>query len=262
MEQGPNERGAAPQKISHLEISLREPDKDFLLELRETQPRESVVPLTLLFLIEKRRSDIAEQFELLKKQADQQADNETAQNILEKTFRSVQEAKAQLRRHYSEWCWLQFEKVYSDLGIGDNHITEDASKLNITIRGLGAKDRISFCQKAWHMEFIDRIATDDLFVLLDSDQLDEELRHLPDWTPDERRTSIKQTFKCSDTENVRAFIAEAKRLSKLWRQDPLINNNEHEVTITVTTPSVKGLTAENIQYAASLDTIYGRRYSC
>ncbi|MBU2213941.1 4a-hydroxytetrahydrobiopterin dehydratase [Patescibacteria group bacterium] len=258
----PPVRGAAPQKISHLEISLREPNEDFLLELRETQPRESVVPLTLLFLIEKRRSDIAEQFDLFKRQADQQADNETAQNILEKTLKSLKETKEQLRRHYSEWCWLQLKKVYSDLGIGGNHVTEDAARLSITIRGLSAKDRISFCQKAWHMEFIDRIATDDLFVLLDPDQLDEELQRIPNWTPDERRVSVIQTFKCSNADAACSFAAEATRLSKLWRQDPLINNNKHEVTITVTTPSVKGLTPENIQYASSLSTIYTRRYSC
>jgi len=260
--EGPPAKKVEKKKISHLEISLCDPDPEFLTKLREAHP-ESGVPITLLFIISTRRSEIAKQVGLISEQASQQPENAAAQKILEKPMQKLQEITKQLRKHYSEWCWLQFENVYKDLGIeGSDSVNEDSSSLSITIKGLSSKDRITFCQRMWGLECINRIATDDLFVLLEADQLEEELRNIPDWEPDENKTSITHTFACSDANDANAFAEEATRMTKLWRQEPHIEKNEHSVTITVTTPSMKGLTPENIQYASSLSTIYDRRYSC
>jgi len=262
----PPARKARSQKVSHLEISLCEPDEEFLLKLRETQPQESKVPLTLLLNIENNRSAISERVDLLKRVASQKPDNPEAERILKEALESLDEVKNQLRRHYSEWCWLQFEKVYADLGIGnnkkDNHVKEDPTALSITILGLSPEDRITFCQKMWHLECIDRIATNDVFDELKDDRLERGLNRVPEWTPDEGKKSITHRFVCSDADSAKSFAEEAVRIAKLWRQESHIEENTRSVTITVTTPSIKGLTPENIQYASSLSTIFDRRYSC
>jgi 4a-hydroxytetrahydrobiopterin dehydratase len=82
------------------------------------------------------------------------------------------------------------------------------------------------------------------------------LRNLPQWVYDAERDAISRVFKFADFSKAFAFMAEIALRAEKADHHPEWSNIYNQVSITLTTHDVNGLSQKDIDLATKIDACY------
>lgn len=88
---------------------------------------------------------------------------------------------------------------------------------------------------------------------LDSREVSEALRSLPDWVLDDDQLAIRKTFKFANFRQAFAFMTESALTAEKLDHHPEWFNVYSRVDVMLTTHDAKGLTALDFKLAEAMD---------
>lgn len=87
-------------------------------------------------------------------------------------------------------------------------------------------------------------------------QIQKEILDIPEWFADETDTTIARTFTFDDFQTAIVFVNKVAGIAERENHHPNIHiHNYNRVTISLTTHSAGGLTADDFALAAKIDRI-------